>query len=49
MKWVDANWRSEAKVIENKYRLGVLATKSVLDLTHPTWAVPAPLLTLLLA
>ena len=49
VKWVDANWRSEAKVIENKYRLGVLATKSVLDLTHPTWAVPAPLLTLLLA
>jgi hypothetical protein len=47
-KWVDANWRSEARVIEQKYGAGVVATKSVLDLTHKTWAVPAPLLALLL-
>ncbi|MGI8850634.1 MAG: hypothetical protein ACR2KC_03095, partial [Acidimicrobiales bacterium] len=47
-KWVDTGWRSEAKVIEGKYNAGVIATKSVLELTHPTWAVPAPLVALLL-
>jgi hypothetical protein len=48
-KWVDAGWRSEAKVVEAKYAAGILATKSLLDLDHPTWAVPAPLVALLLA
>jgi uncharacterized protein len=33
---------------EAKYRNGILATKSILDTQHPTWAVPAPLLALLL-
>ncbi len=47
-KWVDDGWRSEAKVVENKYKAGVFATKSVLNLDHPSWAVPAPLVTLLL-
>ena len=47
-KWVDARWRSEAKTIENKYGHGVVATKSVLDLRHPVWAIPAPLTALLL-
>lgn len=47
-KWVDEGARSDARVIENKYNRGILATKSVLDLDHPTWAVPAPLLALLL-
>jgi predicted AAA+ superfamily ATPase len=47
-KWVDEGFRSGAKTIENKYNRGILATKSVLDLEHPTWAVPAPLLALLL-
>jgi predicted AAA+ superfamily ATPase len=47
-KWVDQGWRSEAKVIEGKYGAGVLATKSILDMDHPTWAVPAPLVALLL-
>jgi len=47
-KWVDAGWRAEAQVIEKKYGRGILATKSILDLDHPTWAVPAPLLSLLL-
>jgi len=47
-KWVDNRWRSEARVIENKYGCGILATKSILDLDHPTWAVPAPLIALLL-
>jgi predicted AAA+ superfamily ATPase len=47
-KWVDRGWRSEAKVLEGKYTRGILATKTLLDLTHPTWAVPAPVVALLL-
>ena len=47
-KWVDAAWRSEAQVIEKKCGRGILATKSVLDMDHPVWAVPAPLLAALL-
>ena len=47
-KWVDSGWRSAARVIERKYGRGILATKSILDLDHPTWAVPAPLVALLL-
>ena len=47
-KWVDAHWRAEAKVVEGKYSAGVLATKSILNLDHPAWAVPAPLVSLLL-
>ncbi|MDQ1295982.1 MAG: uncharacterized protein QG608_3869 [Actinomycetota bacterium] len=47
-KWVDKNWRSEAKTMENKYARGILATKTLLDTTNPTWAVPAPLVALLL-
>lgn len=47
-KWVDRGWRSEAKVIEGKYARGILATKTLLDLTHPSWAIPAPLVALLL-
>jgi hypothetical protein len=48
-KWVDAGWRSEARTLENEYHAGILATKSELDLRHPTWAVPAPLVALLLS
>jgi predicted AAA+ superfamily ATPase len=47
-KWIDTRWRGDAKVIEAKYSAGILATKSLLDLAHPTWAVPAPLVALLL-
>lgn len=47
-KWVTYNWRSAAKVIENKYHAGVLATRNILELDQPTWAVPAPLVALLL-
>lgn len=47
-KWVDAGWPHEARVIEAKYGSGVLATKSLLDLEHPAWAIPAPLVALLL-
>ena len=47
-KWVDHGWRREALTMTAKYGHGVLATKTVLDLGNGTWAVPAPLLALLL-
>lgn len=47
-KWVSHGWRTEAKVIENKYGAGVLATRNILDVSHPTWAIPAPMVALLL-
>jgi uncharacterized protein len=47
-KWVGTGWRSDARVIEAKHGAGIIATKSILDLEHPTWAVPAPLVALLL-
>ena len=47
-KWVDHGWRREALTMTAKYGRGVLATKTVLDLDNGAWAVPAPLLALLL-
>ena len=48
-KWVSSGWRAEAKVVEGKFAAGVVATRTVLDTSHPAWAVPAPLVALLLA
>jgi hypothetical protein len=48
-KWVDSGWRGEARVIDGKYGRGIMATKSMLDLEGDVWAVPAPLVALLLA
>lgn len=47
-KWVDQGWRAEARTIDGKYSCGILATKSVLDTNDRVWAVPAPLLALLI-
>lgn len=47
-KWVDHGWKGEAKTIDGKFGGGILATKSVLDVTGRVWAVPAPLVALLL-
>ncbi len=47
-KWVSSGWRSESLVVEGKFAGGVLATRTVVDLSHPVWAVPAPVLALLL-
>lgn len=47
-KWVDQGWRSEAKALDGKYGRGIVATKSILDTTRSTWAVPSPLVALLL-
>jgi hypothetical protein len=38
----------QARTIDAKFGRGILATKSVLDTTGGIWAVPAPLLALLL-
>jgi hypothetical protein len=47
-KWVSDGWRPEARTIEQRFGRGFIATKSVLDLTHPAWAVPVGVLALLL-
>jgi len=46
-KWVDQGWRAEARTVDGKYGRGIVATKSILDTSTRVWAVPAPLLTLL--
>lgn len=47
-KWVSQGWRSEARVVEGKYGYGVLATKNITDTATPAWAVPAPVVALML-
>ncbi|WP_175477125.1 AAA family ATPase [Ruania alba] len=47
-KWVSQGWRGEGRILTGKYGRGILATKSVLDVSGPVWAVPAPMLALML-
>jgi predicted AAA+ superfamily ATPase len=47
-KWVTTGWRSEARTIEGKFARGIVATRTVTDLQHPSWALPAPVVALLL-
>lgn len=47
-KWVSHNWRSEALVMRGRFNRGVLATKDILDTTGDVWAIPAPMVALLL-
>jgi hypothetical protein len=47
-KWVSRGWRREALVLRGRYGAGVLATKDIVDLSGDVWAVPAPILALLL-
>ncbi len=47
-KWVDRGWKGEAKTIDGKFGRGILATKSALDVSGDVWAVPAPMVALLL-
>lgn len=47
-KWVAAGWRAEARVIEGKFGAGVLGTRTLLDTSKPVWALPAPVLALLI-
>jgi hypothetical protein len=41
-------WRAEARVIEGRFGEGILATRTVLDTSTKSWALPAPLVSLLL-
>jgi hypothetical protein len=47
-KWVSDGWRSEALVTEGRYGRGVLATKTISDTSRAAWAIPAPIVCLLL-
>ncbi|TCO64793.1 putative AAA+ superfamily ATPase [Actinocrispum wychmicini] len=47
-KWVSHGWRTEARVVEGKYGGGVLATKNITDTGPSTWAIPAPVVALML-
>jgi predicted AAA+ superfamily ATPase len=47
-KWVSHGWRAEARVIDGAFGRGVLATRSIIDLTDDVWAIPAPVVALLL-
>lgn len=48
-KWVDQGWKGESRTIDGKFGRGILATKAALDTSGDVWAVPAPLLALLLS
>jgi hypothetical protein len=48
VKWVSARWRSAGRAIERKYGHGIVATKSVTVCDGRVWAVPAPVLSLIL-
>jgi uncharacterized protein len=47
-KWVTQGWQGEAKVIEGRYNHGIIATRNIVDHNRTVWAMPAPLLALLL-
>jgi len=47
-KWMTVGWRSEARTIEGKFARGIVATRTITDLQHPSRAVPAPAVALLL-
>jgi predicted AAA+ superfamily ATPase len=47
-KWVTSGWRKEALVMEGKFNRGVFATRNIVDVSYSSWALPAPLVALLL-
>lgn len=48
VKWVSSGWRPAARAIERRYRRGIVATKNVTDCAAAAWALPAPVVSLLL-
>lgn len=48
-KWVTHGWRSEARVVEGKLGRGILATRTIVETSTAAWALPAPLVALLLS
>lgn len=47
-KWVTQSWRGESKVLEGRFNGGILATRNIIDHNHAVWAIPAPLVALML-
>ncbi len=47
-KYTDGPWRREAQTMRTEFRRGVIATRSVLELDDPIWAVPAAMIAVLL-
>jgi len=47
-KWMTTGWRSDARTIEGKFARGVVATRTITNLQHLSWAMPAPVVALLL-
>jgi uncharacterized protein len=47
-KYVERNWKSEARTIAARHGRGILATRNVLDTDGDVWAVPASILAWLL-
>ncbi len=48
-KYVDDRWRQEALTVRSQFPRGVLATRSIFDLSREVWAVPASMLAWLLS
>jgi hypothetical protein len=48
VKWVSHGWRPEVRGLEREFGGGIVATKNLTDTSHPSWALPAPLVALLL-
>lgn len=47
-KWVSQGWRRESLGMRRRYGAGVVATKNIVDIDDAVWAVPAPIVSLLL-
>jgi predicted AAA+ superfamily ATPase len=47
-KYVDAKWKQESLTVKAQFGRGLLATRSVFDITDSVWAVPAGMLAWLL-
>jgi predicted AAA+ superfamily ATPase len=48
-KYVDDKWRQEGLTVKAQFGRGILATRSILDLSDDVWAVPAGMLAWLLS
>ncbi len=47
-KWVSRHWRAESRGIDQRLGRGIVATKDILDVGSRVWAVPVPIVALLL-
>ncbi|QSB13543.1 ATP-binding protein [Natronosporangium hydrolyticum] len=49
VKWVPSGWRPAAAGLARKCGRGIVATKTATDYSGPVWALPAPVVSLLLS